>query len=309
MTGSSRRYAPEPGIASPRAWPSCGRRLRRLLAAVLLPIFVASTAAGVRAQPADGADATGVSAPAVMPAGHLPPVPGLPAITLATSIVSWTERPELPKALLPFTRNPVPIRYPRVSFAIGIGGFQSGFRGAEDAFRALEDSIRAGGYAVPSSKVQQSHGLFLMTLGVDFTPALEAALQFGQTSDPDNEVLLVGGLVSRRYTLPRAENVSLLAGLGVGAYGLQLKQRYGVVISPVDGIGGFTTLDFIQLKGDGRYGTLAGRLAVRAGPTVAFEALVQYFFMSELSMDAGSTGRMRVNPSGATLGVSFTVLF
>jgi hypothetical protein len=276
---------------------------------VFLSIFVASTSAGVCAQPADEADTTDVSAPAVMPAGHLPPIPGLPPITLATSIVSWTERPGLPAELLPFTRNPVPINYPRLSFAIGFGGFQSDFRGAEDAFRATEDSIRAGGYAVPHSEVQHSHGLFLLTLGVDFSPALEAALQFGQTSDPDHEVRLVGGLVSGRYTLPRAENVSLLAGLGVGAYGLRLKQQYGVVISPVDGSGGFTTLDYIQLEGNGRYGALAGRLAVRASRTVAFDALVQYFFMSELSMDAGSAGQMSVNPSGATLGASFTVLF
>jgi len=289
--------------------PGSGRWLSSILATVLLATLAVTLPAGVHAQQPGAGDTTRVDTLAALPPASPRPAHAAKSSRVGSSITSWPEADEAPTDFLPFASNPIPLTYPSVAVAIGLADFRSGFQGVDRAFRAIEDSYRTRGYAVPPSSGITSESMLLFTFDVSLNPSLDGALQLGQTIDQDNQLRLVGGLISGRYTPPQAANVSFLAGLGAGAYGLRLQRHYGARITPVDGSGGYTALDVIRLEGGGAYGTIAGRLEVRVASYTAFEGVVQYFGMGDVSTDAGSTGRMSVNTSGTMCGVSFRVVF
>ncbi len=298
-----------PGIAadSCRVGPASGRRSATLLVTVVVASLAAVHPAGAGAQPGSAADTVRVDSLAAAPPAPSPADAAGRSLADASSIVSWTEERRQRSTLLPFADHPLPETYPAFSFGIGLASFQSSFRGSGKAFAAVEDSIRAGGYTVPSSSGIRSEGMLLLTLDASFNRSLDAMIQLGHSEDPDNRLRLVGGLVSGRYSPPKADWLSLLAGLGGGAFDLRLQRHYGVSITPVSGSGTYTTLDKIRFKGAGTYGTVAGRLAVRATPNMVIEGAVQYFLMSRLSTDLGGAGRSSVNASGTLLGISWSV--
>lgn len=210
--------------------------------------------------------------------------------------------------ILPFAQNEIPTTFPSVGLAIGFATYLSGFTTVEQAFHTLEDTYRAGGFSVPRAGDVDLGPMLLPTLKARFTKWLDVALQLGRAKGSNDELTLKGGLVSGRYTLPRADRVSLFAGLGAGTYRFSFQRDYGVRVSPVEA-GGYYRLDRITIEGGGRYWTTAGGLTIRAGPHGAFEVLVQYLGTGDVSTDARSAGKVSLNMSGAMIGVSFTSFF
>ena len=210
--------------------------------------------------------------------------------------------------ILPFARNEIPETFPSVGFAIGLAKPLAGFTTVERAFQNLEDTYRAGGFPVPRAGAVDLVLMVMPTFKVRLNRWLDVACQMGRSTGPRDELKLMGGLVSGRHTL-RADNVSLFAGLGAGAYGFSFKRDYGAQITAVDSNGGHYRLESLTLRGGGRYWTTAGGLTIRTGKHGAFEVLVQYLGTGDVSTALTRAGDVSLNISGAMIGVSSTIFF
>lgn len=207
----------------------------------------------------------------------------------------------------PFAQNEIPEGFPSFGLAIGVGGYLSSFKTVEQAFHAIEDAYRAGGFFVPAAKDVELGPMVLATLKVRFTPWLDAGFQIGRAgAGTGDKVSLMGGLVSGRYALSPAGKVSLFAGLGGGTYRFSFTRGYGVQVSPIDGGGGYYELDAITLEGGGDYWTTVGGLAIRVWPGGALEVAAQYLGTGDVSAAATKAGEVRLNMSGAMIGISIT---
>jgi len=227
----------------------------------------------------------------------------------STSLTSWHSRRRPPGTPLPFAGNERPRSYPEISVGIGPGEYVSSFRGAAEAFRALEDSVRRAGYAISPAAGFRSGSVFVVTVGVSVNPRAGISFQLVQTNEADDDVLLAGAFVWRSLLLSRRESFSLGGGLGGGVFRFRFTRRYGVIVSPIDSGGGYTQLDDVRFEGQGAYGTLAGRAALRAGPRLRLEGTVQYLAMGDVSDEITGLGRQSINVSGALLHLSIGVTF
>jgi len=243
-------------------------------------------------------DAEPSNPPATSAGGDETRMAGRPAIAAGISDV------------FPFAQNEVPETFPSFGLSIGVGGYLSGFATVERAFHAIEDAYRAGGFFVPRAGDVRLGPMVLPTLKVRLNQWLDVGFQMGRAGDgTSDKVKLMGGLVSGRYALSRAGKVSLFAGLGGGTYRFSFRRGYGVQVTPIDGRGGYYELDAIMLEGGGGYWTTVGGLTIRALPRGTLEALVQYVGTDDVSTDASQAGEVRLNMSGAMIGVSITSYF
>jgi hypothetical protein len=117
---------------------------------------------------------------------------------------------------------------------------------------------------------------------------------------------MTGGLVSRRIASAADRDLLLVAGIGGGAYGFSFARHYYATISPIDGSGGYTSLESIVLEGGGNYWTGRGGLTLRPGHHVSVDFLAQYVGMSDASDESGTTATS-INLSGFMLGGSITL--
>jgi hypothetical protein len=309
MRSSPRWTAPGCVIASLRDGRGAGfaRSIALLFASVA--VLIVALPDGARAQPPDLLGTTLVDS--------LPPHAAVPATSEfreapkphSYSLTPFDEPVRVYRTYLPFAGNPAPKSYPEVSLGIGVGWYASSFRGAETAFRAVEDSIRRAGYSVPVKSVVHAGGFYFLSMNVTATPHLGASFQLGATGDQDNEVRLAGGLAWALWTSPEAPTFSLGAGLGGGAYRFHFNRKYGAVISPIDGAGGYTTLDYIRFEGGGAYATCAGRAVAEMSSHLAFDGTIQYMRMGDVASNIAGAGRQSINVSGLLLGLSFVVRF
>src|SRR5262245_11176827 len=275
----------------------------RVLAAGV--VFVCAHTPMARSQDLAGSDTVHVDTLVAMPSDTAVAPPMMPN-TAETSLGALAA----PSDILPFAGNAIPMSYPAVGVALGYAHYFSSFKGIEDAFHAIEDSIRTGsGFVVPAAAGPESVRGILLTFTLRFNPALEAACQVARTGDDNNEVRLIGGLVSGHYALTMVRKVSVFGGLGGGRYGVHFARNYGVPLTPTDPTGGHIQLDNIKLDGGGGYWTTAGGVTIHADPHLSLEGLIQYFGMSDVPLDAGSAGRISTNASGVLISGSFILYF
>jgi len=206
---------------------------------------------------------------------------------------------------LPFAGNELPISYPRVSFAFGLAMYSSALTGVNEAFSKFEEAYSAAGYPQPHAADASLGPMYLFTLTVSLNPTVDVACQINRSADQNNELRLLGGIVSGRYTMPDAKQLSFSAGLGGGGYGFSFTRHYGGAVSPVDPSGGYYALDSIDLKGGGAYWTAQGGVMLNLGRHAALSGIVQYVGAGDVSTDTARAGNVKVNVSGTMFGASF----
>ena len=304
-SASVRSLRPHDGFR-PQIRPATAAGLRVVLVAGLIAVLALTCpAAGLARAAVDAPSPTAGDTIRVDTLTATPDAePSNPAATPARPAATWEGA-----NILPFAHNEIPATYPEVSVAFGLAAYLSSFTEVEHAFRAIEEVYRAAGYSVPVAADVATGPMTLATLTVWLNRWLDVSCQLGRTGSADNELRLLGGIVSGRYTLPAAGKVSLRAGLGGGANGFSFSRAYGVQVTPFDGSGGYYTLERITLKGGGRYWTAAGGLTIRTGPHGALDALIQYVGMGDVSTDTARAGKVSMNLSGAMIGASFTYFF
>jgi hypothetical protein len=210
---------------------------------------------------------------------------------------------------LPFEQNELPHSYPEVSVSFGVAGYSMDVARVEDAFNKMEQVYIDAGYSLPPGKDVSPGAMYLATLTVWPSPFVDVACQAGQSQNEDNKITLVGGIISGHYTFPDARNVSVQVGLGGGGSGFSFMKRYGAQVSPVDGSGGFYSLESIELKGGGGYWTTQGGVTLRIGPHGAVRGLIQYLGMGDVSTTTARAGDITVNVSGTMFGASFILFY
>jgi hypothetical protein len=210
---------------------------------------------------------------------------------------------------LPFAENEIPITYPRVSFALGVAMYSSALTGVEEAYRNFENAYSAAGYPQPHAAEASLGPMYLFTLTASLSPSLDLACQIGRTADQNNQLKLLGGIVSGRYSMPDTKNLSFSAGLGGGGYGFSFTRKYGGPVSPVDANGGYIALESIELKGGGAYWTAQGGVTLGLGRRAALNGLVQYVGAGDVSTDTARAGKVTVNVSGTMFGASFACFY
>ena len=231
------------------------------------------------------------------------------AITAAEPTLSDSAATTYLESTLPFGQNELPHSYPEVSIAFGIAGYASSLNGVEEAFNKMEQVYNNAGYPVSSGKDISLGPMFLATLTLRLNQLVDVAVQAGQTQDSDNKIKLVGGIVSGHLALRDARSVSLQAGVGGGNSGFSFTRHYGQQVSPVDGSGGYYSLDSIELHGGGAYWTTQGGVTIRMGPHGALSGLIQYVGMGDVSTTTAHAGDITVNTSGIMFGVSCALFF
>jgi hypothetical protein len=217
-----------------------------------------------------------------------------------------TTPPARQTEVLPFAKNELP----RESFAVGMGAgvatYVVDLKEVDRAFRAMEDEHRNNGYSIPSGRGSPLGPMALWTVTMHFEKAVDVALQLGRSDGEDTRLRTTGLLVSRRIASAANGDILLVAGLGGGTYGFSFTRHYGATISPVDGSGGYTTLDAIVLEGGGNYWTGRGGLTLRPGQHLSVDLLTQYVGMNDASGAQGA-GRTTINLSGFMFGGSITL--
>lgn len=204
--------------------------------------------------------------------------------------------------VLPFAKNELP----RESFSVGLGAgvatYKVDLKEVDRAFRTMEDVHRNNGYFIPGRRESHLEPMALWTLTMHFEKAVDVALLLGRSNGQDNQLRTTGVLVSRRIASAANGNLLLVAGLGGGEYGFSFIRHYGVTISPIDGSGGYTSLEQIVIKGGGNYWTGRGGLTLRPGQHASIDLLTQYVGMSD-----ASAGGISMNLSGLMFGGSITL--
>ncbi|MGH7742547.1 MAG: hypothetical protein ACRENS_11070 [Candidatus Eiseniibacteriota bacterium] len=260
-----------------------------------------------RARPASRLDAFGADSLGTSQIAMAAPARATPQV--AVSVTGPRDQSTAEQQRLPFADNPIPSTYPKCSFSIGYGGYLSEFQGVMSAFRAAEDFARTGGYPVPTAAEVNPEGAILADLHVSINPLIEIALQYDHTNNNNDDLQLLGALLSARHAFPEIEKLSVLGGVGGGAYGFRFERRYDVQITAVDTNGGYNTLDYIKFEGGGGYWTMAGRLEYRMAPWSSAAGTVQYFGMRDVSASEGGVGPFSINVSGTMVGASLRIHF
>jgi hypothetical protein len=240
---------------------------------------------------AEGADSLSATSPAE---------PANPSATPASPAVT-APSPES-RDLLPFAQNELPVTYPRVSVSIGMAGYVADFGQVEQAFRTMEEAMIAQGFAITTSGDIAPGAMAMTALTLWINRSLDVTCQAGMTNDSDNELTLLGGLVSGHYTLRSTRSVSFSLGLGGGKYGFNFSRTYDA--TGPDNL----VLESLSFDGGGPYWTTAGGVTVRTGPHGAVQGNLQYIGASDESTDTPG-GRVTVNLSGVVIGGSFTLFF
>jgi hypothetical protein len=268
------------GRRSPRGWRAPLTALVAWLALAYPP-----------AAQAEGADSLSAASPAK---------PTNPPATSATPTV--TAPPAESRNLLPFAQNELPTAYPRVSVSIGMAGYVADFGQVEQAFRTMEEAMIAQGFAITTAGDIAPGAMVTSAFTLWINRSLDVTCQAAKTNHSDDELTLLGGLVSGHYTLRSARSVSLSLGLGGGKYGFNFSRRY-------DAAGpNSTVLQTLSFDGGGPYWTTAGGLTVRTGPHGAVQGNLQYIGVGDESTDTPG-GKVTLNLSGVAFGGSFTLFF
>ena len=229
-----------------------------------------------------------------------------PALAQGSDPDSSQTPPARQTEVLPFAKNELPRESFSVGLGAGVGAYVVDLKEVDRAFRAMEDVHRNNGYPIPRSPESHLDPMALWTLTMHFEKAVDVALQLGRSNGEDNQLRTTGVLVSRRLASAANGDLLLVAGLGGGTYGFSFTRHYGVTISPIDGSGGYTSLDAINVEGGGNYWTGRGGLTLRPGQHLSVDLLTQYVGMSDAS-DAQGVGRTTINLSGFMFGGSITL--
>lgn len=206
--------------------------------------------------------------------------------------------------VLPFAKNELPRESFSVGIGAGVGTYKVDLKEVDRAFRTMEDGHRNNGYSIPGRRESHLDPMALWTLTMHFEKAVDVVLQLGRSNGQDNRLRTTGVLVSRRIASAANGDLLLVAGVGGGEYGFSFTRHYGVTISPIDGSGGYTSLERIVIEGGGNYWTGRGGLTLRPGQHVSVDLLTQYVGMRDASVD---TPRISMNLSGFMFGGSITL--